>query len=375
MTVYKYFLKSALKQKWIILAYAGIFFLLSIISLPGEDKSKVTFIQKSLDIAIVDKSKSELSGSLIDYLDSNNYVTTDEEDIERLTELLFLEVLEAVVIIPRDFEEKVIERGEAIELIRDERRMESFQVANEINKFLSFANATYTKEGFDSKKVADVLKEEANVEILAQDNYKRNNGVNAWFKNYFNFTGYVIIAIYVSVIGLVMLEFNDKNIEDRMKVSSKKFLKFNSEIYLGQVTLAIIITAMFIFGSILVKGSAIPEVQFLKYIVNIFVFSFSILGFTFLVNNVTRSRFIISAISTVASLGTALISGIMVSQEFLGENVVRIARFFPTYYFVRANEANISSFWDIRYELLIQVLFGVSFILMGLYFSKVKRNA
>ena len=375
MTVYKYFLKSALKQKWIILAYAGIFFLLSIISLPGEDKSKVTFIQKSLDIAIVDKSKSELSGSLIDYLDSNNYVTTDEEDIERLTELLFLEVLEAVVIIPRDFEEKVIERGEAIELIRDERRMESFQVANEINKFLSFANATYTKERFDSKKVADVLKEEANVEILAQDNYKRNNGVNAWFKNYFNFTGYVIIAIYVSVIGLVMLEFNDKNIEDRMKVSSKKFLKFNSEIYLGQVTLAIIITAMFIFGSILVKGSAIPEVQFLKYIVNIFVFSFSILGFTFLVNNVTRSRFIISAISTVASLGTALISGIMVSQEFLGENVVRIARFFPTYYFVRANEANISSFWDIRYELLIQVLFGVSFILMGLYFSKVKRNA
>lgn len=375
MTVYKYFLKAALKHKWIILGYTAIFFLLAIISRTEATTGKVEFTEKGMDIAVVDRSKSDLSRSLIGYLDSNNYLMTDEEDVERLTELLFLEVLEAIVIIPEDFEKSVIDKQESIELIRDERRMESIQVTNEINKFLAFSNSTYTDGEFDLEKINTILKEEANVEVLELDNYKRNNGVNAWFKSYFNFTGYIIIAIYVSVIGLVMLEFNDKDIEDRMKVSSKKFLRFNAEIYLGQITLALLITSIFVLGAVAVKGSAIREVQFLKYILNILIFSFSILGFTFFVNNITRSRFIISAVGTVVSLGTSLISGIMVSQEYLGEGVLKIARFFPSYYFVRANENNISSFGDIRYELMMQALFGISFFLAGLYFSKIKRKA
>ena len=375
MTVYKYFLKSASKQRWIILGYAVIFLMLSIISRPDENDSKSLFVEKELDIAIVDMSKGELSNSLISYLGRDNILFTDEQDIEKLRELVFLEVLEAVVIIPESFEDDVINKRESIELIRDERRMESIQVTNEINKFLAFSNAKYKDGKFDLVNVNSALEEKANVQVLELDNYKRNNGVNVWFKLYFNFTGYIIIAIYVSVIGLVMLEFNDKDLEDRMKVSSKKFLKFNAEIYLGQVTLALLITSIFILGAVVVKGAAIAEVQFSKYVLNTLVFSFSILGFTFLINNVSRSSFIINAISTLASLGTALISGVMVSQEFLGESVLNIAKFFPTYYFVKANETNISSFMDIRHEIMMQVLFGISFFLMGLYFSKMKRKA
>ena len=83
----------------------------------------------------------------------------------------------------------------------------------------------------------------------------------------------------------------------------------------------------------------------------------------------------INGLSTVASLGTAFISGVMVPQEFLGEKVLTIAKFFPTYYFVRINETKINSLGDIRYELLMQVLFGIVFLSLGLYFGKIRQKS
>ena len=134
-----------------------------------------------------------------------------------------------------------------------------------------------------------------------------------------------------------MADFTDENIDSRMKISSKKFLNFNMEMYLGQLTIAGIITIIFILGSIVLKGKYIREIEFNKYIINIIVFSFSILCLTYFINNFTKNKFIISGLSTVLSLGTSFISGVMVPQEFLGKKTLTLAKFFPTYYFVKVN--------------------------------------
>lgn len=375
MTVFKYFLKTALRQKWIIIGYTGIFLVLSVINGANTDTKEVVFTEKGLNIGIVDKSHSDISIELTRYLDQSNILITMEEDIDYIKEQVFLEALDAVILIPENFTELVIGKEKSIEIFRDDRRMGPLQIENQINKFLIFANATYRENQYDLSKVKMALGEEAKVELLKQDNISTNGGASTWFKYYFNFTGYIIIAIYVAVIGLIMAEFNSKNIQDRMKISSKKFLQFNTEMYLGQVILGILITSIFVMGSITLKGKHLSEVNFIKHLINIYVFSFSILCFTFLINNLTTNRFIINGISTVASLGTAFISGILVPQEFLGEKVLAIAKFFPTYYFVRVNDMKVGKLFDIRYELLMQILFGAVFLSLGLYFSKVKQKS
>jgi len=375
MTVYKYFLKTAIRQKWIILGYAIIFFMLAMLNGTDTEKEEIAFMEKSLNIGVVDLSNSELSKSLVEYLQRDNKIIEMDNDIDNIKEQIFLVVVDAVVIIPEDFKSKVDNKEEAIEIFRDDRRMGPLQIENQINKYLMFANATYRDGKFDLAKVKDTLKEEIEVELLQTRTISKNSGVAIWFKSYFNFTAYIIIAIYVAIIGLLMAEFNSKLIQDRMKIGSKKFLKSNFEIYVGQVTLGIIITTIFILGSIALKGKHIEEVNFIKYVINIFVFSFSILCFTFLINNITTSRFVINGMSTVASLGTAFISGVMVPQELLGEKVLSIAKFFPTYYFVRINEMTVNSFSDMRYELMMQILFGITFLSVGLYFSKIKQKA
>ncbi|NMA86372.1 MAG: ABC transporter permease, partial [Tissierellia bacterium] len=121
-------------------------------------------------------------------------------------------------------------------------------------------------------------------------------------------------------------------------------------------------------------GKYIREIDFGKYIINTIVFSFTILCLTFFINSFTKNKFVITALSTVLSLGISFISGVMVPQEFLGEKTLALAKFFPNYYFVKINNITVNSFSDIGFELLMQLLFAFAFILLGLYFSKVKQG-
>lgn len=373
MTVYKYFIKIASKNKGVILGYTIIFFLMSLLAGTGANQREAKFTETKLNIGIIDNSNDELSKGLKKYLKEKNNIIDTIDDEEYIKEQIFLERVDAVLIIPNNFQEKVINKEESIEIYNDHRKIGSIQIQNQINKFLLFANASYEDEKFDLADVNLALAEKTGVELV-DNNTAKNIRVNEWFRNYYNFTSYVIIAMYIAIIGLVMADFKDENIDSRMKISSKKFLNFNMEMYLGQLTIAIIITTVFILGSIVLKGKYIGEVDFGKYVINIIIFSFTILCFTFFLNNFTKNKFVISAMSTVLSLGTSFISGVMVPQELLGEKTLALAKFFPSYYFVKINEMAVSSFSDIKFELFMQLLFAVVFVLMGLYFSKVKQK-
>lgn len=374
MTVFKYFIKSALRLKWVIIGYTMILFILSLINGANTESKEIAFMETRLNIGVVDESNTDLSLGLIQYLEDKNTITKMDNDLDYIKDEIFLEVVDAVILIPEDFQSLVENKQRSIEIIRDDRKMGPLQIENEINKFLAFANAKYSEGRFNLERINIALNKEVEVELLKSPNGSKSDGATIWFKYYYNFTSYIIIAIYVAVIGLIMTDFNSKEIQDRMNISSKKFLKFNIEMYLGQVVVGLLITTTFIFGSIVLKGKHIGGVDFLKHVVNVYVFSFSILCFTFLINNITTSRFVINGVSTVASLGTSFISGVLVPQEFLGEKVLAISKFFPTYYFVRINDMNVNSFGEIRYELAMQVLFGIVFLTIGLYFSKTRQK-
>ncbi len=373
MTVYKYFLKIALKNKGVILSYTIIFFILSIINGGGNAQRETSFMESKLDIGIVDNSRSELSNSLIDYLEKKNNIIDTKANENYIKEQVFLQIADVIILIPEDFEERIINKEKTIEIYRDDRNIGSYQIQNQINKFISFANATYEDGKFDLSNVNTALDQEIKVNLIKSDN-NINHKINTWFKFYFNFTSYIIMAIYISVIGFVMNDFINNDVENRRKISSIKFLKFNREMYLGQLTIASFITLIFILGSVVLKGKYIGEVDFSKYVINTIVFSFSALCLVFLINNITNNKFAITGISTVLSLGTSFISGVMVPQQFLGEKVLTIAKFFPTYYFVKINEMDINSFLDVKYEIFMQLLFAIAFLLMGLYFSKARQK-
>ena len=335
----------------------------------------MAFTETRLNVGIIDKQNSQLSQGLKKYIESKNNIVNIKEDESYIKEQIFLEVVDAVIIIPETFDEKVIKKEEALIVYTDDRKPQAIQIQNQINKYIAFANITYEEGQFKLEDVDSALRESVNVELVSKQAASKADSISEWFRYYFNFTGYVILAVYIAAIGLVMSDFTDSNIEMRRRLSSKTFLQFNKKIYLGQLTIAAFITFIFIMGSIILMGKYASQVQFGKYIVNLIVFSISALCLTFLINNITRNKHVTSALSTILSIGTSFISGVMVPQELLGDKVVLVAKFFPTYYFIRANNRTINSLLDIKAELFMQLLFAVAFILLGLIFSKKTQRA
>ncbi|NLL71788.1 MAG: hypothetical protein GX238_11750 [Epulopiscium sp.] len=68
MTVYKYFIKIGLKNKWAVFSYTIIFFILAIINGSSGAEREASFNETKLNIGITDNSHSDLSKGLKDYL-------------------------------------------------------------------------------------------------------------------------------------------------------------------------------------------------------------------------------------------------------------------------------------------------------------------
>ncbi|MFY9285042.1 MAG: ABC transporter permease [Tissierellaceae bacterium] len=369
MTVYKYFFKITWNNKFAILLYFALFLVTVILNSSSMGDTETDFSDIRLSVGIIDNENSKLSNGLIDYIKSRNDIVDTKEDEVYIKEQIFMESAHGVLIIPEGFDEDTLGKKESVIVYTDDRRPESMQLENQINKYLSFANIAYQGDEYMLDDVEEALTETVQVNFIDKQGESNKNAIK-WANFYFNFTGYAIVAIYIMAIGLVMSEINNKKVALRRRISSKRFLNYNIEILLGQLSIAVATVAVFIIGFIVWKGDLIGLIDFEKYIVNIVVFSTSILSLTFLVTNLTNNRYAIMALATVLSLGTSFISGVMVPQEYLGEKVLNIAKFFPVYHFVKANNTNISSYGEIRNELLIMILFAVAFLLLGLIVSK-----
>ena len=89
MIVYKYFIKIALRNKWAILSYTIVFFILSIINGSNSTGKETSFIETKLNIGIIDNNNSQLSNSLKDYLREKNHIVDVVQDEESIKEQIF----------------------------------------------------------------------------------------------------------------------------------------------------------------------------------------------------------------------------------------------------------------------------------------------
>jgi ABC-2 type transport system permease protein len=114
---------------------------------------------------------------------------------------------------------------------------------------------------------------------------------------------------------------------------------------------------------------------------NTLVFSITALSIAFLAGKFIKGYGAQSAVANVLSLGLSFISGIFVPQFLLGETVLKIASFTPTYWYIKAVEAikdlSVYSFTNLKpvfADMLIQLAFAAACFIIALVASKQKRQ-
>ena len=376
MTVYKYFLKNAFRWKSFLIVYFTFMIIFSIVNTGSYVKdSQSGFQSYKPSLSVINESDNRLCEDLESYLGRIAMIKEAPESMAEAKEMVFMEKVDAVVRIPKDFEERLTYSKNCVEILYDAKNIKGHIIENQLYKYCLFLKATESASGFDSDLVDRLVTQEVDVVFREDKVNSENNYRKKWFSFYFRFSGYTITAVLIGIIGMTMSDLQKDETALRIQASSMNTFRLQLQIYLGQLSITgIILLMVIVFAVIIQKGRIFDGIDIGKYILNISVFSLSILSLTFLINNIVKNKVVKSALSTIISLGMSFISGVMIPQEYLGELTLNISKAMPMYYFVRNNDnVNLVS-GELHINILIQLGFALMFLLLGMLIAHMKRK-
>ena len=372
MTVYKYFLRLAWRQKFVILLYLLLFVVISLLNSSASRPSELSFTQSRPDVAILSRDDSPLARGLVDFLRSQSTQRTSFITEANAEEAIFMGAAGNVIIIPETFSADFARGVPALTVYTDERQPAAVLMRYKIDQYLAFLKADARTHGeADPERVGQALAVQAEV-VMATEAGATGNG-NSWFRYYFNFITYILMAMYIMVFGNIMTEFNNEHIKRRNAIIPFSSTRFQTEMILAQLVIAFGITAVFLVIGTGFRPQEAATLNWPGHILNAAAFTLAALALTFLINALTRNRFVITALATALSLGVSFISGVMIPLEFLSPGVLTLAKFFPVYYYVSATEAILKGHGYLP-NVGVQLLFALLFLVLGLTAIRIRQG-
>lgn len=389
MRTYKTFLNIAVKNIPSIIMYIVIFMFIAVLSTSqSKDNEEVIYKDSEIKFTVFNRDGSATGEAIKECLsEKNKYVEIkDNEDSIRVA-LYYRDIFYAVII-PEGYEE-AIKNGKDMELM-------NYKVPDSaMGYYMDMTVESYVKTlkgyvaaGYDiaeaNSKTLETVNSTVEVELLSDSNDKNSTSLEDKPSIYFfyQYLPYVFLAIIISGVGPIVITFGKKDIRKRVAVSAQTFKSYSMQMFLGVITCGIVLLAVFNIAAVIMYGGDISLAGIVSYVIITLCLLTVSIGLTYLGGNLFDSSATMGAFSNVVSLGFSFLGGIFVPLEFLGETMRNVAKFTPTYWYVRANDAvtSIKTFADIDMGELglacgVQLLFAAVFFCVGLAVSKYKREA
>ena len=385
MTVYKAFFKIILKNLSQIIIYVVIFISLAVTLANVNSQSiETSFTETKVNIAFINNNTdSILIEGLKNYLSKNANIVNIPDEPKKLQDALFFREVEYIVRVPKGFTEGLLnDEMLQIEKITIPDSSSAIYIDSIINKYLNTAkNYISNIENISEEQLLSYidkdLEQKTKVKLYNSIDETNNNEKRA---SYFNFMAYALLAILILGVCSVMLVFNDTDIKKRNLCSPMKLESMNFQIILGSLSFAMFTWIAMIFTSFFLYGSYMFTTKGILFLLNSFVFTLAALSISYLLGNVIKSRNAMSAVANVFAMGTSFISGVFVPQALLGETVLNIASFTPTYWYVKSNNIianlvnfNMENLTPIFLNMFIIIGFAIAILSVTLVMIKQKR--
>lgn len=361
MTVFKNYFKIAKAHRKALLLYAGIFFLILIFSLSGSNESNVgDYSSLKVDIYLKDESNTDLSKALYDHLDKNcNVIEMDENLIE---DSLFYGEISSIVIIPKDFD-----KTQKVEYKSSPKDIRGMLVENHINQFLNQVNF-YENAGFERSIAIENTNKDLSKKVKVIKDNNDNVKSNEASSFYFNFLNYPLMAQIILIVSTIMLVYKKESLYKRNFISPVGKSSQSLQLSLGHIVSGIIIWLVYIILYLLIYKESLSSNLVRLLVLNSFVFTISIVCMSVFISNIAKNENSLNGIMNVVALGSSFLSGAFVPQELLSETSLRLARIFPSYYYITNNNMLIKSpeLATSARNMLIMLGFSAVFIILSI---------
>ncbi|MEE0862927.1 MAG: ABC transporter permease [Lachnospiraceae bacterium] len=394
MQTYKNFIRIAIKNIPSTILYFVIFAVIAIISTSqSKDNEELTYKDEAIKFTVFNRDNSETGEAIKEYLSEKNKYVEIKDDEETIRTALYYRDIYYAVVVPEGYEE-AIKNGEDMELMNykvPDSAMGYYMdltLESYAKTLKAYVAAGYSVEEANAKAV-DTMKATVEVSMVtsSKDGGIKGNPISSATTDkpaiyfFYQYVPYIFFAIMISSVGPIMITFGKKDIRRRVAVSSQSFKSYSTQMFLGVVTCGVSLVALFNVLSMILYGKNITLAGILCYVIITLCLMIVSMGITYLGGNLFSTTATMGAFSNVVSLGFSFLGGIFVPLEFLGKTMQNVAKFTPTYWYVRANDAimGVKNFSDIDIEKFalgcgVQLLYAVAFFSVGLVISRYKRE-
>ncbi len=388
MQVFKAALKTFFRHPIYLLVYVvwlstmGVFMGLSVNDVPSEE-----YLERP-NVAVVDRDGGSLSQGLATFV-LDNAVAVDVEDTERaLQDAVMQERAHYIVIIPEGFSADFAAAAAAGEAAPKLQTVVSTQSASVtmmdslVDDYLNVAR-TYTLALPDASQAQVVdrtngaMEHSVDVDVVQ---VSEAQPVSYGFQLYLQFASYTILLSIAVCTAVVMSRFGRDEIRRRVGSSPIPQLSANLQIAAACLVITLVCWAFVAALGLAVFGGKLVGVDadvIASAISALFCYALFGLAFGFLIGQVTSNELVMNTASNIVGLAISFLGGVWISLDLVGEPVMTIAKFTPTYYY---NEAIHSAFNptsggftpELLVNLGILLLFALAVFAIGLAVSRLK---
>ena len=343
MQVFKLYFKRLKSYKGEVILYFVIFMAVAVIMTKNlAADSNVSMKETKLDIMIVDEDKKTLGGALEEYFGSRHDLVEMEYDKEQITDALYWRKLDYVLVIPKGFEESIL--SDEI----DDMELQNMKVPGYYDAvFFESELSMYTAKlkgllaaGYSMEEAEDQLvklqEEKTEVKIASFVNEKQNDICTVFFA----YVPYLFITLGMNGIGLILIVFNEQKVKDRMECSCTTMQERIAGLAGGILVFGIIMLAAVVaVAGVLSKGSIFTDNRFPYFLINMLAMLLFGLSLGFFAGTIAKNKDAMNGLVNVISLALCFLGGVFVPQEFFSDTIIKVAKFFPTYWYVATNSS------------------------------------
>lgn len=376
-------MKIAKRKLPIVLMYAWIFIVL-LIMFTAYGPQDVSFEEESLGVCVIDEGNTDASRAVTDYISKSHKLIELENDKDEIIDALYYTRVDYVLVIKEGYSEKIA-NGQTDNLFENYQLPDSYAgvyLENDIDLYIRTLNS-YIAAGNDAETAASLtakaLDYEIDVTIETFSDKAEGTGMNQATYYYFRYLVYILLSVLITMLSGILITILRKEVRDRSNCSGMPSLSQTMQIIAGCIVLVLILWVVFMIIAMIYKGG-IFSVNELYAVLNSFVFTLIATAIAILVAALVSNNSVINLVSNIVSLGMSFLCGVFVDQNLLGGTVLRIAKFLPAYWYVRANDI-IAGKSEIAFDagevmscIGIQAIFAVALFAVVILVFRVKRT-
>jgi ABC-2 type transport system permease protein len=336
MPVFKAYFTVIRKAIPSLIVYFMLFVMMATIftRMVGSSSSPTSFTPDKNDISIQSAETSVLIDGLTAYLSQSANIIPIDSGKDSLEDALFFGRVDDVLHIPAGFTAQLMSGESVMQIERASNALSGSSVNIDmcISRYLELARLYVLNEPGITQtalvdRVAKDLTAQAQVDVLSSDAQVKAGDITDTFR----YMAYSIIAILIMGITSIMLAFNKPELARRNQCAPMSPSKMNLQLFAGNLIFTVAVWAVLGLITYFLSGQPDFGPNLLLLYLNTLVFSITALAIAFLAGKFIKRQIAQAAVANVVSLGMSFISGIFVPQFLLGDTVLKIASFTPSY--------------------------------------------